>query len=106
MAEANPGKTLFMFGSDGSQQEGDDAEAARYAVARGLNVKLLLDDNNVTIAGHPTEYMAGYDLARTLEGHGLNVLSCDGENLRELYAARSEERRVGKECRSRWSPYH
>ena len=30
---------------------------------------------------------------------------------RELYASevetlRSEERRVGKECRSRWSPYH
>jgi len=23
-----------------------------------------------------------------------------------LYSARSEERRVGKECRSRWSPYH
>ena len=23
-----------------------------------------------------------------------------------LYVARSEERRVGKECRSRWSPYH
>ena len=23
-----------------------------------------------------------------------------------LKAARSEERRVGKECRSRWSPYH
>src|SRR5260370_5291242 len=22
------------------------------------------------------------------------------------YAKRSEERRVGKECRSRWSPYH
>ena len=22
------------------------------------------------------------------------------------YAWRSEERRVGKECRSRWSPYH
>src|SRR2546422_11209994 len=25
---------------------------------------------------------------------------------RELAAERSEERRVGKECRSRWSPYH
>src|SRR2546425_11640473 len=24
----------------------------------------------------------------------------------EAYHARSEERRVGKECRSRWSPYH
>ena len=23
-----------------------------------------------------------------------------------IYGARSEERRVGKECRSRWSPYH
>ena len=23
-----------------------------------------------------------------------------------LLAERSEERRVGKECRSRWSPYH
>ena len=23
-----------------------------------------------------------------------------------IVAARSEERRVGKECRSRWSPYH
>ena len=22
------------------------------------------------------------------------------------FAQRSEERRVGKECRSRWSPYH
>src|SRR2546425_13190768 len=25
---------------------------------------------------------------------------------RDLQKARSEERRVGKECRSRWSPYH
>ena len=24
----------------------------------------------------------------------------------EIYVLRSEERRVGKECRSRWSPYH
>src|SRR5256885_16688682 len=26
--------------------------------------------------------------------------------LRAFLVARSEERRVGKECRSRWSPYH
>src|SRR2546425_12771897 len=26
--------------------------------------------------------------------------------LERLLAGRSEERRVGKECRSRWSPYH
>ena len=27
-------------------------------------------------------------------------------NEAENLASRSEERRVGKECRSRWSPYH
>ena len=28
------------------------------------------------------------------------------EKSRKEYDKRSEERRVGKECRSRWSPYH
>ena len=32
---------------------------------------------------------------------GGNSLGCGGRGL-----MRSEERRVGKECRSRWSPYH
>ena len=32
-------------------------------------------------------------------------LSVD-ETAMKLYRSRSEERRVGKECRSRWSPYH
>ena len=27
-------------------------------------------------------------------------------NFLDMYVERSEERRVGKECRSRWSPYH
>mgnify|MGYP003598640775 FL=1 len=87
VAEAGAGRTVFLFGSDGSQQEGGDAEAARYAVARQLPVKLLLDDNNVTIAGHPTDYMPGYDLARTLGGHGLAVQTCDGEDLDALFTA-------------------
>ena len=28
------------------------------------------------------------------------------KNWLQLRCTRSEERRVGKECRSRWSPYH
>ena len=28
------------------------------------------------------------------------------ENVQYCKCCRSEERRVGKECRSRWSPYH
>ncbi len=85
VAEALRDKVLVMYGSDGSQQEGDDAEAARYAVARNLNVKLIIDDNDVTIAGHPSSYMNGFDVARTLEGHGLKVNTGDGEDIDELY---------------------
>jgi transketolase len=86
VALANPGKTAFCLGSDGSQQEGNDAEAARFAVANHVNVKLLIDDNDVTIAGHPSQYMGGYSVKQTLEGHGLTVLEGDGEDLDSLYA--------------------
>src|SRR2546425_7267195 len=37
----------------------------------------------------------------------LVVVRADADGrLRVLFPIRSEERRVGKECRSRWSPYH
>ena len=85
IATANPEKTVVMFGSDGSQQEGGDAEAARYAVAQNLNVKLLIDDNDVTIAGHPSEYLKGFSVATTLKGHGMPVDTCDGEDPAALY---------------------
>ncbi len=86
VALANPGKAVFCLGSDGSQQEGNDAEAARLAVAQHLNVKLIIDDNDVTIAGHPSKYLPGYSVAKTLEGHGLKVLQGDGEDIDSLYA--------------------
>src|ERR1700743_2165806 len=80
VAMANPDKTVVLLGSDGAQMEGDDAEAARLAVAQGLNIKVLIDDNNVTIAGHPQEYLAGYDLSRTLSGYGLTTETTMGED--------------------------
>jgi transketolase len=86
VALAHPGKTVFCLGSDGSQQEGDDAEAARFAVAQHINVKLIIDDNDVTIAGHPSKYLPGYSVAKTLTGHGLKVLEGNGEDLDDLYA--------------------
>ena len=36
----------------------------------------------------------------------INTLQTKMFLLAGLIDARSEERRVGKECRSRWSPYH
>lgn len=86
VAIANPNQVVFMLGSDGSQMEGNDAEAARLAVAQRLNVKLLIDDNDVTIAGHPSDYLKGFDVARTLEGHGLKIDIGDGEDIDSLYA--------------------
>jgi len=86
VAMANPSKIAFCLGSDGSQQEGNDAEAARLAVAQRLNVKLIIDDNNVTIAGHPSHYLVGCSTAKTLEGHGLVVLEGNGEDIDDLYA--------------------
>ena len=81
VAAANPDKAVILFGSDGSQQEGGDAEAARYAVSQNLNIKLLIDDNDVTIAGHPSAYMQGFSVEGTLKGHGLQVDTGDGEDL-------------------------
>lgn len=86
VALANRDKTVFMFGSDGSQMEGNDAEAARLAVAQKLNVKLCIDDNDITISGHPSKYLPGYDVAKTLEGHGLTVDIGDGEDIASMYA--------------------
>ena len=38
----------------------------------------------------------------------VNFPECKGWSglVSEIEKVRSEERRVGKECRSRWSPYH
>jgi transketolase len=85
VALANPGKAIILLGSDGSQMEGDDAEAARLMLGKHLNVKVMIDDNNVTISGHPQEYMVGYDLSRTLSGYGLTTETTMGEDLDALY---------------------
>ena len=55
------------------------------AVARGLSATMLVAD---------LPFMADRDVAHALEAGA------------RLVGDRSEERRVGKECRSRWSPYH
>ena len=86
VALANPGKTVFCLGSDGSQQEGNDAEAARLAIAQHLNVKLIIDDNDVTIAGNPSQYLPGFSVAKSLAGHGMKILEGDGEDIDDLYS--------------------
>ena len=55
---------------------------------------------------------SGSSLATTIQrlSSGLRINSAKddaaGLAISERFTTRSEERRVGKECRSRWSPYH
>jgi transketolase len=86
LAEQNPNKQFVLFGSDGAQQEGNDAESARYAVAQQLNISLILDDNDVTIEGFPSDYLPGFDVTRTLKGHGMSTDVGDGEDVESLYS--------------------
>src|SRR2546422_9838278 len=67
-------------------------------------------------ASAPARFLDGTDDASRWRGHGVYSHSRELEPMSERLTLpvlplrdvvlRSEERRVGKECRSRWSPYH
>ena len=59
-----------------------------------LSVSGKFDTVHSRVVGHPA----------IVYFPGGNKIGERAETLERL--ARSEERRVGKECRSRWSPYH
>src|SRR3989475_4791129 len=65
--------------------------------SRGVDrIELLVDAGGV---------LAGFDVARM--GYHLHLrVGIDQRHQAGKLRQRSEERRVGKECRSRWSPYH
>ena len=44
----------------------------------------------MTITGHPSNYLSGFSLEKTLEGHGLKTVVVDGEDLDALYKAMRE----------------
>src|SRR2546430_3424429 len=59
--------------------------------------------------GVPDQYITGLALLGGAVGHATGILVSHWKDVMPGTAAimnRSEERRVGKECRSRWSPYH
>src|ERR1022692_2193005 len=66
------------------------------------NKNLLLEDLQAVAEGCAHCQYVGASVASTF---GVRYRDRDLEDV-ALYGHRSEERRVGKECRSRWSPYH
>ena len=57
----------------------------------------LTDSNHVAIDG---------TIKKAYNSNNYPITKKRNTNTRRLLDDRSEERRVGKECRSRWSPYH
>mgnify|MGYP006886508714 CR=1 FL=1 len=72
-------------------------------MSKNLSVKRTLFTGTLllTTAGILSRFIGFFYkifLSRTIGAEGLGIY--------QLIFPRSEERRVGKECRSRWSPYH
>src|SRR3712207_864797 len=63
-------------------------------------------EENTLVVERPTDnkkHKSLHGLTRTLIN---NMVIGVSEGYEKKLEVRSEERRVGKECRSRWSPYH
>ena len=70
-------------------------------------ILVLDDDPVVTLSCKRILGAEGYSISTVEKGEdALNKLSKEDFDLLISDVRRSEERRVGKECRSRWSPYH
>src|SRR3712207_8842029 len=67
--------------------------------ALGVADREGLDDRSPGVVADDVDRVEAEGVAEAGEDVGVAVE-------RELLVVRSEERRVGKECRSRWSPYH
>ena len=72
------------------------------------------EKKNIAYGRVVARHLAQYDIGQTVvvaEAACVAVEAMEGtdatiERAGQIMASRSEERRVGKECRSRWSPYH
>src|SRR6266498_167275 len=101
----------------GAEVRDDQPQGLRDPVVPGhLPIRgVVTTDECITIESEPERVEVQLDRHRHVGEAGREVLLLDrdgGDTARERpgersrLRLRSEERRVGKECRSRWSPYH
>ena len=67
-------------------------------------VQAASEPNQLSICVNKANYT--HDMIQRTGKFTVSVLSQNAQFELFKYFGRSEERRVGKECRSRWSPYH
>src|SRR5215475_15656384 len=80
-----------------------DAAEYKHVVLGLIFLKYISDAFEAQHAQLEVEQAQGADPEDPDEYRALNIFWVPPE---ARWACRSEERRVGKECRSRWSPYH
>ena len=71
---------------------------------RDKNISSVLETNFKWYGVKKNKNQKLGDNQYTLENN--NIIKIDDIKTIGIIYIRSEERRVGKECRSRWSPYH
>src|SRR2546422_8110244 len=77
--------------------------------AKGLLKSAIRDDNPVIFIEDETLYPVKGEVPEDPDfviPLGQAIVRREGTDVTVIAYMRSEERRVGKECRSRWSPYH
>ena len=79
--------TAFLFFGPKGKNENVTLENKKDEISSGKASETANDDGNGEVAEES-------DKEKETQGGG------------KIFLLRSEERRVGKECRSRWSPYH
>src|SRR5471032_3289389 len=86
-------------------QHYDPAMSGQVFTALGMRAPdISLDVGSGSHAQQTAEIMRRYEAVHLAMQPALDAVMVVGDVNSTL--ARSEERRVGKECRSRWSPYH
>src|SRR3712207_5690903 len=100
------GVRALVFRGDDGLDELTTATTSSVWVVRGGEVEPdRVDPSALGIAEPPAGALRGGDPAFNAEVFR-RVLAGEPGPVRDAVLLRSEERRVGKECRSRWSPYH
>ena len=82
-----------------------NANRSGFVLAEGAGVLVLEEYEHAARRGAKIlGEVCGY--GNTCDGYHITAPRPDGVTQSRAISERSEERRVGKECRSRWSPYH
>src|SRR5258708_32103956 len=107
LSEENYLKAIYLIGKQGN----DKASATAIAEALKNNPASVIDMIKKLAEKKLIQYDKSTGAKLTDKGLKASLLIVRKHRLWEVFlhdklGYRSEERRVGKECRSRWSPYH